>query len=408
MGRLGRRSFLGCAALCGLSGLPTEAAATGWRPPRTFEAGLPDLMRLALVPGVSAVILEKRRVVWTLATGLANVKTGQAISPDTLFEAASATKPIFAMAVARFAQSGALDLDRPLAAYFKPEYLPDHPRIREITARHVLSHASGLPNWGDDQRPETLVPRFAPGSAFSYSGEGYFWLQLVIEHVTSQSLDQFVRAQLFSPVSLPFSTMIGDAQAAKVAAFGHAHGRLAPSQGWRDVVGLVEPLAARWGKPVRDWRHEDWLRASAELAPGQPARRVRFANAAGSLLTTPAEYAALAQLLIDPQAAEAAGLDPRTVREIVRPQVQVRPPAPVWWGLGWLVEGDERARRISHQGNNDNRATAYAVVEPHSSRVLVLFANSGGGPAIYQRLVRAATGHDDLSFAADLEPEFGI
>ena len=81
------------------------------------------------------------------------------------------TKPVFAYAVLKLVDEGKLDLDTPLVKYLSGRYdVGDDPRLDQITARHVLSHRTGFPNWrprGD----KTLKIYFTPGDRFSYSGE---------------------------------------------------------------------------------------------------------------------------------------------------------------------------------------------------------------------------------------------
>src|SRR5690348_7172749 len=144
-------------------------------------------MQLAGVPGLSMAVLDRGALAWQQSFGVAD---------DTLFEAASTSKPVFAYAVLQLVERGVIDLDRPLALYHRPPYLPPDARLDRITARHVLTHSSGLRNWGDEGKPETFVPAFEPGTRFRYSGEGFFWLQLVAEKLTGKGLDALMRELL--------------------------------------------------------------------------------------------------------------------------------------------------------------------------------------------------------------------
>ena len=62
----------------------------------------------------------------------------------------------------------------------------DTPRMRRVTARHVLTHTSGLPNWRHEPGP--LAPETEPGETYAYSGEGFFYLQRVVERVTGRPI----------------------------------------------------------------------------------------------------------------------------------------------------------------------------------------------------------------------------
>ena len=95
-----------------------------------------------------------------------------------------------------YALSGLMELDWPLATYLSEDQRPEEPDLAPITLRHVLSHTTGLPNW----RPQdqSLHVKSRPGITFGYSGEGYVYLQRVIEHITGQSFERFHADRKFS------------------------------------------------------------------------------------------------------------------------------------------------------------------------------------------------------------------
>jgi CubicO group peptidase (beta-lactamase class C family) len=326
------------------------------------------------------------------------------LNEDTLFEAASMSKAVFAYGVLQLVERGVIGLDRPLAGYHRPPYLPPDPRIDRITARHVLTHTSGLRNWGEEGTADTFRPTFEPGSRVGYSGEGFFWLQLVVERLTGRGLDALLRAQLFEPAGMRHSMFALDQDATRNLAAGHVGGRRAAGQGMRDILGLVTPLAKQWNKPVRDWSHDDWLRSAAALDPGRPTRRVRFQNAASSLYTTAADYARFLGLMMDGEPRASWQISDALRRQMISPLHAVQPDEALWRGLGWSIERCAGEVRFGHEGNNDGRFTAYSGGEARPGRGLVILTNADGGFGVYQRLVRAITGCDQLSFVANLAP----
>ena len=119
-------------------------------------------------------------------------------------------KPIVAYGAHLLAEKGILDLDRPLSAYLESRYVEDR-RIDQITARLVLSHSSGFPNWrpgrwSDDPKP--LLIEFDPGEKFQYSGEGYQYLQEVIEHLTGETLDRYLERAVLEPLGMTDSSFL--------------------------------------------------------------------------------------------------------------------------------------------------------------------------------------------------------
>lgn len=162
-----------------------------------------QLVKRLEIPGISiaAVRGEEYRC---LVYGVKSVHTWNPITPVTVFEAASLGKPVFAYAVLNCAKPVCSTYE-PLYNYVDPIYVeekflmgsPVPDGFSAITARMVLSHTSGLPNW----RPGTaLLPvwkpgegplhlKFAPGTSSCYSGEGYTYLQKVIEYLVKLSVE---------------------------------------------------------------------------------------------------------------------------------------------------------------------------------------------------------------------------
>jgi len=138
-----------------------------------------------------------------------NAATKKPVTNETVFEAASLSKPVFAYGVLKLVDQGKLDLDTPLNKYLGNNYdVVDDPRINLITARHVLSHTSGFPNWRDNDRTKNLLIHFTPGDKWSYSGEGMVYLSKVIEKITGLSLEDFMQQTVLQPLGMTSSSYI--------------------------------------------------------------------------------------------------------------------------------------------------------------------------------------------------------
>src|SRR5581483_7339401 len=114
---------------------------------------------------------------------------------------ASFTKVAFAYTVLQLVQEKVLDLDRPVYQYL-PKPLPEYEdwadlagdgRWKKFTARMLLSHTSGLPNWRYFEDDKKLHIHFEPGTKYAYSGEGLQLLQLVVETITKQPLQELMQ-----------------------------------------------------------------------------------------------------------------------------------------------------------------------------------------------------------------------
>ena len=136
------------------------------------------------IPGMSLAIISKGKMVYAKGFGFANLEVRKPVNVETNFEAASMSKPVFSFYVQKLANQGVIDLDRPLYEYLPSSDINDE-RYKKITARMVLSHTTGLPNWRENVQMQLA---FEPGSAFSYSGEGYMYLAKVIAHLRKRSL----------------------------------------------------------------------------------------------------------------------------------------------------------------------------------------------------------------------------
>ncbi len=167
---------------------------------------------------MSIALIRNGKTAWLHGFGVKNKKTGEPVKADTVFEAASLSKPVFAYAVLKLADQGKLDLDTPLITYLEKPYVPDE-RAGKITAGMVLSHRTGFPNW---RAEDNVLPiYFSPGSRFSYSGEGYIYLQRVVEQITGKPLDIYMSEVVFKPLGMNNSSYVWKASFDALAATGH-------------------------------------------------------------------------------------------------------------------------------------------------------------------------------------------
>lgn len=325
----------------------------------TIERLVPLLMRELHVPGVSIALVKDRRVGWTKAWGVTDAKAGTPVTPDTLFEAASMTKPLFAWAVLKLVEEGKIDLDRPLADVVAPPPVPAQEEFRRITPRMVLSHTSGLPNWrkGGEERDGPLPVLFEPGSRFGYSGEGIYQLQRVVEKVTGTPLEEHARRTLFVPLGM---------------------GRT--SFAWTPAL--------------------DTGLATGHGADGIPLERARYrhANAAYSLVTTAPDYARFLAAILDPESAAPYGPARVLIAEMLRHQVRADARDPierpgrarggaVHWGLGWGLNETPGGQIVHHSGANSTGFRCYSQLSPSRGTGIVILTNGLGGGELWTRLV---------------------
>ncbi|MHA4846405.1 serine hydrolase domain-containing protein [Flavitalea antarctica] len=154
------------------------------------------------IPGVSLALIKDGKLVYHKTYGVKNTMTGEKVDDNTLFEAASVTKPVFSFAVQRLAERGIIDLDRPLYLYLPYPDIAHDERYKLITAKHVLTHRTGFPNWRWMNNDGKLNIRFTPGTSYNYSGEGFEYLKMVVEKITGKKVEQVLQEEVIEPVGL--------------------------------------------------------------------------------------------------------------------------------------------------------------------------------------------------------------
>lgn len=135
------------------------------------------------IPGLSIAIINNGKVVHHKTMGYANLEEKIPVTDKTIFEGASLSKSIFSFFVMTYVEEGKLDLDKPLYEYLPYPDIEHDARYKKITARMVLGHRSGFPNWRENEDDKKLKIKFEPGTSYEYSGEGYQYLAMVLRHI---------------------------------------------------------------------------------------------------------------------------------------------------------------------------------------------------------------------------------
>ncbi|WP_080438138.1 serine hydrolase domain-containing protein [Burkholderia ubonensis] len=156
------------------------------------------------IPGVSLATLRTGTKGAEYYFGIRGTHDHSPVDAQTVFEAASLTKPVVAFVALQLAEEGLLDLRQSLFDICG-EYVPNDLRSRQISALHVLTHTSGLPNIVRDKAP--LRTYFNPGERFSYGSSAFAWLQRAMETVTGRSLEVLARERVFEPLGMRHSSL---------------------------------------------------------------------------------------------------------------------------------------------------------------------------------------------------------
>lgn len=322
-----------------------------------LENLVPNIMSENKVEGLSMVLIDDDKIVWKGMFGWADKEDKMPVTAETVFEAASITKPFVAYATLKLFKEKKLDLNKPLSEYLTEPYIEDEPFLNEpISAFNVLSHTTGLPNWREEGKPLECI--FEPGKRFRYSGEGYVFLQRVIEQITGLEFNEFLMNTFCKKLKMEYSNFK-----------------------WTDKYELSK--------------------ATGYKADGEKINKRRFskeANAAGSLHTTPTE---LAYFLIHMMKGGDNQIETEIIDEMLTPHVPINnlglgnrfwPDWPeddpllsdkVFWGLGWGIERSEKGEAFWHWGDN-SQYHAYCLGIKKEKKGVVMMTNSENGSKMWE------------------------
>jgi CubicO group peptidase (beta-lactamase class C family) len=186
---------------------------------------LQQMMEKMRVPGVSVAVIKDFEIHWAKGYGAADVTTGAPVTPETVFQAASISKPTAAMGVMRLVQDGKMSLDADINTFLKSWKLPasEHTRDRPVTLRSLLSHTSGL---GDGfgfpgYHPKEPLPSIVqilngekpsntgkvlmdrpPFTAYKYSGGGVTLVQLAVTDTTGRAFPELMKSLVLDSIGM--------------------------------------------------------------------------------------------------------------------------------------------------------------------------------------------------------------
>ncbi len=328
------------------------------------EAVVEQIKEQGLV-GVAVGLLYEGEIVYLKGYGLADRERRTPVTTATVFNWASNSKPLCAVAAMQLVEQDRLDLEADVRSYV-PEF-PDHGA--QITMCELLCHQSGIPHYsngrivpGSKRNPRTRPLTdpiyaldmfsespllFKPGKKTSYSSYAYILASAVVQRAGRESFAEQVQVRIAGPLGMK----------------------------------SLEVDTATSGQP-------QWATGYMENDDGDVVRAPEFANywkhGAGAYKSNIADFARWARALLNRRL-----LTPETYREMWRPQ-PLSSGATTTWGLGFTVER-QNGLKISHNGNQDE-ATSRMVLYPDARHGIVILTNCGHGnpgaisAAIYKAL----------------------
>lgn len=327
---------------------------------------LQERMKHHKVPGVSIAFFSGGKIVWTREYGYADVEKLRPVTRETLFQAASISKPISTLAMLRLVQDGKLNLDEDVNVKLKDWKVPDNEFTREqkVTLRRIVSHSAGLTVHGfggyppdqplpsiiqvlNGQAPansKAVLVDTVPGSKWSYSGGGFTVMQLLLTEVTGKTFPDLLNEEVLHPIQMSHST-------------------------------YAQPLPKS-------------LRSSAATAYGPEGKpivggfHVYPEMAAAGLWTTPSDLASAA---IEIQK-DYAGASNKVLSKAIAHQMLSRQKDD--WGLGVALSAPDHPLRFAHGGSNEGfQCDLQAYIG--SGQGIAVMTNADGGRVLIGEIERA-------------------
>ncbi len=333
---------------------------------REVDRIVAGLMQKAHVPGLALAVLNHSEIVYLKAFGLRNVERNEPLTVDSVMYGASLTKSTFAYLVMQLVDERIIDLDKPVTEYLsKP--LPEFPkyadlradmRYKKITARMLLSHTAGFPNFRFFNDDGKLDIKFEPGTRYAYSGEGLNLMGFIVEQITGRPLGDLMRRRVFERFGMSRTSMSWQARFASDYADGY------------DAQGQFIAHARR-------------------LNPG----------AAGSMDTTVADYAKFLRGLL-----KGDGLSPASRDQMLSPQIQIHSKKQfptlspdtttendtirLSYGLGWGLFWSPFGKAFFKEGHDEGTEN-HAVCFDERKTCLLVLTNSSNGHSLFKDLLES-------------------
>jgi CubicO group peptidase (beta-lactamase class C family) len=360
-------------------------------PTEVMDQFLKTQMDSLELPGLSIAIINDGKIVYHRALGVTNVNTkenadfchiplsgpnantNEQVDEYSIFEAGSLSKPLFAYFVMKMVDKGLLSLDIPLYKYLPYPDIAQDERYKLITARMVLCHTSGFPNWRRWSPPDSslhldkneLYIKFTPGTDFSYSGEGYEYLAMVIahlNHLTLRPLDSLFQKEVAIPLGINYAYY-----------------------SWNDYLYKHKVNGQFYGKPSgRGWPWAYW--AGMNYAEEHSMDSSCFGSAY-SLHTEAISYAKFLLAMMNGK-----GLKKESFDEMLKTQVVLSKQSDFYinrgdtaWGLGIAIEPTKYGTRYKHDGDMYSFQSAFMFFKEQKNGY-VFFTNCNKGLAFNEKL----------------------
>jgi serine-type D-Ala-D-Ala carboxypeptidase/endopeptidase len=332
-------------------------------------------MNVGHVTGAAISIFNDNQPVFSKTFGVADLQNKIPLLQNSEMYGASLSKMVFANVAMELVQEKIIDLDKPLVNYLSKDLtdyqisgyekgyqdLKNDERYKKITARMCLTHTTGFPNWRWFNDDHKLKIKFDPGTRYSYSGEGLYLLQFVIEQITGKGYEEICQERVFKPLKMNGTSMIWQTAFDNNVCYGYT-----PDD-----------------KPVNVKRKKD-------------------ANCAGSMTTTPEDFHSFYTAFVNHKnLTEQTFTTMTSTQVLIKQKMQFGPSSwidstgndniQLGYGLGVGVFHTPYGRAFFKEGHDDGW-THYTVCYPDKKIAIVILTNSSNGESMFKELLAYCIG----------------
>lgn len=343
-------------------------------PADSISARVEQLMDGAGVQGLVLTLFNDHRIAYAKTFGYKDYQEQFPLRERTNIYGASLSKAVFSILVMQMVEEGLIDLDTPLESYLPKKIHQYKPQTRwhddlsalktdslyhKITARMCLSHTTGFANWRWDEPDHKLRVHREPGTAYGYSGEGFVYLQLILEKLTGKGLEDLAEERLFRPLGMKNSSY--QWQSGFEGDFSYGHNK----------EGM---------KYSKDTDNEP--------------------RAGSTLETTAEDYGLFLQAVLQQKL-----LSEASYKELFSPQIRLRSltqfgegskvrtqrydSLKLGYALGWGYLETPYGKGVFKEGHG-NGFQHYSILFPDTGKGLLIMANSDNGESIFKALLEVA------------------
>ncbi len=342
----------------------------------SLTSKIQQLITDANVHGAAITVLNDNAIKYQRVFGNKNFEKKEPLSDSTNMYGASFSKAVFSVLVMKLVEENIIDLDTPLESYLPKKIYTYESQTRwhddfsalktdslyhKITARMCLDHTTGFSNWRWDESDHKLRVNFEPGTRYSYSGEGFVYLQVVLEKLLNKSLEELAQEKIFTPLDMRHSSYKWNSVFENNFAYGHSN------------VGKLYP---------KDIDNEP--------------------RGGSTLETTSADYSKFLEAVLQKKI-----ITKESWNELFRPQIRIRSimqfgplskkdttlndNIKLSYGLGWGLLESPKGIGAFKEGHTDG-FEHYSIVFPAEGKGIMIMTNSDNGEGIFKELLEVALG----------------